>query len=348
MKSDSIKLGRIILSLVLGSISVPSLSADVVETKDGARIPGKILKIEGGLVVVETSFAGTISIKQADVIALNTEAAIAIRLASGTRLAGLVTTADGSLKITNADGVVATTMDKIAALWSAGAPDPQITALERKWAYEASFDLTGKSGNTSQLGTSTAVRATLAGAKDTLVFYSAYDRQKSEGLKSADQFKAGGDYQNNFSGQKSWYIRDEGGFDRIKDIEFYNVAAAGLGFDLIKKSNQTVTGRVGLSFRSENYLSPLTVDVNAAGLDFGFSHALKLTNLSLVNRLTIVPSFSDFADFRAGFENFLELPLANPNWKIRLGISNDYNSKPGRGVTKMDTSYFSRLVLNWK
>jgi len=348
MKLDSIKLGRIILSLVLGSISVPSLSADVVETKDGARIPGKILKIEGGLVVVETSFAGTISIKQADVIALNTEAAIAIRLASGTRLAGLVTTADGSLKVTNADGVVATTMDKIAALWSAGAPDPQITALERKWAYEASFDLTGKSGNTSQLGTSTAVRATLAGAKDTLVFYSAYDRQKSEGLKSADQFKAGSDYQNNFAGQKSWYIRDEGGFDHIKDIEFYNVAAAGLGFDLIKKPSQTLTGRVGLSFRSENYLSPITVDVNAAGLDFGFSHSLKLTNLSLVNRLTIVPSFSDFADFRAGFENFLELPLANPNWKIRLGISNDYNSKPGRGVTKMDTSYFSRLVLNWK
>ena len=80
MKTDSFLLGRIILSLALGSISVNSLSADVVETKDGARIPGKILKIDGGLVVVETGFAGTISIKQAEVVGLNTESAIAMRL----------------------------------------------------------------------------------------------------------------------------------------------------------------------------------------------------------------------------------------------------------------------------
>jgi hypothetical protein len=29
-------------------------------------------------------------------------------------------------------------------------------------------------------------------------------------------------------------------------------------------------------------------------------------------------------------------------------VANDYNSQPGRGVEKMDTSYFTRLVLNWR
>ena len=46
--------------------------------------------------------------------------------------------------------------------------------------------------------------------------------------------------------------------------------------------------------------------------------------------------------------DFLELPTANPAWKLRLGVNNDYNSKPGKGVDKMDTGYFTRLVLNWK
>ncbi|MDB6127407.1 MAG: hypothetical protein JWM35_1303, partial [Verrucomicrobia bacterium] len=27
---------------------------------------------------------------------------------------------------------------------------------------------------------------------------------------------------------------------------------------------------------------------------------------------------------------------------------NDYTSKPGPGIERLDTSYFSRLVLNWK
>ena len=280
--------------------------------------------------------------------AINTDGPVAVRLASGTRLDGIVAGSAGAVRITGADGTLSTTIDKVAASWDAGGKDPQIAALERKWVYEATADITGRSGNKSQLGTATGVRATLAGSGDKLVFYSAYDRQITDGEKSADQFKAGVDYSNNFSGRSSWYIRDEGGFDRVKDIQFYNVTAAGLGYDVIKQSDHTLTLRAGLSFRNENYRSPLTADVNAAGLDFGLGHSLTLANLSLVNRLSFVPSFNDFANYRATHESYLELPLANPSWKLRFGLTNDYNSKPGAGVKKMDTGYFSRLVLNWK
>jgi len=347
MKSTQTHCLRAIAILAVAVLGA-QLSADVVETKGGARIPGKVVKIDAGAVVVDTDFAGTVTIKQSEVTSINTEGPVAIRLATGTRLEGIVTSAAGSIRITNADGSVTTTVDKVAASWAAGGRDPQIIALERNWAYEASLDIAGKTGNKSQLGTSAAVRATLSGANDTLMFYSAYDRQVSDGAKSADQFKAGSDYQNNFAGAKSWYIRDEGGFDRIKDIQFYNVVAAGLGFDSIKKPNQTLTFRFGFSFRNENYKNPLTDDINAAGLDLGMSHSLKFNSTSLVNRITIVPSFNDFANYRLSHESFFELPLANPSWKLRFGLSNDYNSKPGAGVKKLDTGYFSRLVLNWK
>ena len=61
-----------------------------------------------------------------------------------------------------------------------------------------------------------------------------------------------------------------------------------------------------------------------------------------------MPSFQDTSNFRLTHESFLELPLANPSWKLRLGVNNDYNSRPGKGVEKLDTGYFTRLVLNWK
>ncbi|MFZ9746155.1 MAG: DUF481 domain-containing protein [Opitutaceae bacterium] len=325
------------------------LSADVVELRGGSRLVGKITRIDGGSVVLATDFAGTVTLKQSEVTALSTEGPVAVRFANGTRIDGVVSSpAAGRLRVANAEGEFTSDVAKVAASWAAGEKDPAVAALERGWTYEASTDINGKNGNKDQLGTSASVRAILKGATDTLQFFAAYDRQVTDDEKSADQFKAGVDYQVNFKGKFSWYARDEGGFDRIKDIELYNVAATGMGYDMIKAPQQTLTGRFGLSFRYEGYRNPATIDVKSAGLDFGFAHRLELANSVLVNRLTVVPAFEDFANYRAMHESFYELPLANPAWKLRLGLANDYNSEPGLGVQKMDTSYFTRLVLNWR
>ncbi|MBL9203124.1 MAG: DUF481 domain-containing protein, partial [Opitutaceae bacterium] len=321
----------------------------VVETKNGAKIVGKVVKIDAGTVSVDTAFAGTIAIKQSEVASISTDAPVAVRLDSGTRIDGKITGgASGALQITGGDGSISTSVGKVAASWAAGGKDPAVAALERGWAYEAAVDVAGKTGNKEQLGTGFSFRATLAGSQDSLQFYTAYDRQVSDGVKSADQFKAGVDYANNFSGHKSWYVRDEAGFDRVKDIELYNVAAFGLGYDFIKEPKQTLTGRAGVSFRYAGYKNPRTEDVKSAGLDFGLAHRLQMDNSVLVNRISYVPTFEDFSNFVLTHESFLELPVTGSQWKLRMGVANDYNSKPGRGVKKLDTTYFTRLVLNWK
>ena len=336
-----------LLALALILCVTPSF-ADVVETKSGARIVGKVVGIDGGTVSVDTNFAGTIAVKQSEVTSITTDAPVAVRLASGTRIDGKVSTTNGSVQVAGADGTVTTTVDKVAASWAAGAKDPAVSALETHWAYEAAVDVSGKTGNKEQLGTSASLRAVHKTPRDTLQFYTAYDRQVTSGTKSADQFKAGSDYQNNFSGKTSWYVRDEGGFDRVKDVELYNVAAAGFGYDVIKKPKQTLTTRGGFSFRYEGYKNPLTTDVKSAGLDFGLSHELTLANSKIVNRLSYVPSFEDFGNYRISHESFYELPMANPSWKLRLGVNNDFNSMPGLGIERLDTAYFTRLVLSWK
>lgn len=337
-----------VLVAALCLVKLP-LVADVIETRSGARLVGKVVRIDGAAVTLETDYAGTLTIKQTEVVSLTTEAPLNFRMAAGTVLQGtLKPSAAGEVRISGADGTLTTSVEKIAATWAPGAKDPAVVALERTWSYEAAADLTGKTGNKEQSGAAASFRAVLAGAQDNLQFYTAYDRQISDGQKSADQFKAGIDYQNNFSGRKSWYVRDEGGFDRIKDIELYNVAAVGAGFDFIKAAKQTLTGRAGVSYRYEGYTDPRTEDVNGAGLDLGLNHRLELPRSLLVNRVSLVPTFEDLGVFRLVHESYFELPLSNPLWKLRLGVANDFNSEPGRGVDKLDTSYFTRLVLNWK
>jgi hypothetical protein len=331
---------------LVAAFAASPLWADTVETKNGARIIGKIKKIDAGEVEMDTDFAGTLKIKQSEVTSLATDAPIAVRLASGTRFDGKVTAGTGgAIQIAGSDGTISTTVDKVAASWSAGAVDPLV---DRHWTYEASIDIAGKTGNKEQIGSAAELRAVLKTAQDTLQFYSSYNRQISDGTKSADQFKAGIDYQNNFSGRYSWYARDEGGFDRVKDIELYNIAAVGLGFDIVKQPKRTTTGRVGLSYRYEGYKSPASADVKSAGLDVGLNNDLEFGNSKLVTRIAYVPTFDDFANYRLTHESFFQIPLANPNWKLRLGVSNDYNSAPPAGFEKLDTGYFTRLVLNWR
>ena len=339
---------RVSAVLLASWLTAASAIADTVEIKNGSRLVGTITKLDGGNVYLKTDYAGDVVIKQENVSSITTDQPISVRLKSGTVLQGTVASDAGGVKISGADGQLSTTVDKVAATWPAGAEDPQTTALRRHWAFEAALDVTGKTGNKEQLGTAVSARATLKTPQDTLQFYTAYDRQVSDGAKSADQFKAGVDYQNNFSGKKSWYVRDEGGFDRVKDIDLYNVAAFGFGYDVIKEEKRTLTLRTGISYRYEGYGNPTTEDVSSAGLDLGLNHEWELKDSKIVNRIAFVPTFEDLGNFRLTHESFYEMPLLNPAWKLRLGISNDYNSQPGIGISKLDTSYFTRFVLSWQ
>ena len=323
--------------------------ADTVDTKSGAHLVGRITEITAGIVHLHTDYAGDLAIKQSEVTALTTDAPIAVRLASGTRLDGQVTrTSDGALQIAGPDGTLTTKISRIAETWAAGEEDPALTALRRHWSYEASADLEGKTGNHNSLGIDGTFRAVLKTPQDKLQFYSEYNRQVTDHQKSADQFKAGTDYAAHFSERNSWYVRDEGGFDRVKDIIFYDIAAAGFGYDFIRRANHTLTGRAGLSYRYDNYRNPATADVNTLGADFELNHEWTFGISRLVNQLTYVPAFENLANYVITHESYYEIPLANPAWKLRLGVSNDYNSKPGPGVKKLDTTYFTRLLLDWE
>ncbi len=336
--------------LALTALALASSAwADVVETTNGARLVGKVTSIDGTVVYLKTDYAGDLKIKQSDVAKVTTDAPLVVRLASGTVLQGTLSApADNSLVITGPDGTLTTKVDKVAATWAPGAVDPALIELQRHWTYEATVDVSGKSGNKNQLATAFAARATMKTKQDTLQFYTAYDREVSEGVKSADQFKAGIDYQNNFSGRYSWYVRDEAGFDRIKAIDLYDIAGAGLGYDFIKEPKHTLTIRAGLSYQYEGYKDDAAETVNSAGLDFGLEHVFAADNWSLTNRLTVDPTFEDFGNFRILHESFFEIPLQDPAWKLRLGVSNDYSSKPVAGTKKLDTTYFTRFVIDWK
>ena len=219
-------------------------------------------------------------------------------------------------------------------------------ALRRKWSYEANVEIDGRSGTQSQLATALGYRAILVGPLDTFQYYANYARQESEGQVSADQFKAGADYSDLFTATTSWYVRDEAGFDRVNAIDFYDVAAGGLGYDFIKLKDETFTGRAGLSYRYDEYAPP-AASLSSFGADFELEYMLRFGKSQLTDKITFVPAFEDLGNYIITHELAYTVPIDKSLWKLSMGVSNNYNSRPVAGVDKLDTLFFTRLVLAW-
>jgi putative salt-induced outer membrane protein YdiY len=322
--------------------------ADTVDMKNGAHLIGKITRIDSGVVYLHTDYAGDLTIKQSEVASFSTDWPVAMRFDSGTRFDGKVAPVNGKIQITGLRGTLTTEVKHVAATWTAGEEDPVAVARRGHWMYEASIDLEGETGNQDHLGTAFGVRAEHKATSNDLKLYCEYNRQVTNGQKSADQLKGGFDYTNNYALRDSVYVRDEAGFDRVMGIDFSNVAAAGYGYDFIKETKHTLTGRVGLAYRYDSYQNPGTAQVNSFGGDFELLHDWTFSIAHLVNQLAFDPVFANLNDYIVTQESYFDIPLANPHWKLHLGVSNDYNNKPSPGIKRLDTTYFTRLLLDWQ
>jgi hypothetical protein len=90
----------IILTVFLVVLVWGYASADEVWLKNGDRLTGKVVSLEGGTLLLNTSYAGDLSIKWAEVVNLKTDSPIKVVLGDETAAQGLVTPGDpGKVKV---------------------------------------------------------------------------------------------------------------------------------------------------------------------------------------------------------------------------------------------------------
>ena len=324
------------------------VSADVVETKNGTRLIGRVISIKNMTVTLSTDYAGEIKVKQDKVISVTTDNPVAVKFEDGSVVVGtLSVTPTNRQKITNPKKSVEFALNTIRSSWAAGEEDPDVVARRRKWSYEAGADINGRNGTHTQTGEALTYRAKLAGPDDTFQYYANYVRQTTDSQVAADQFKAGVDYASNFTPLSSWYARDEGGFDRVHDIAFYDVMAAGYGYDLLKQKDQTLTGRTGLSYRYETYTASDTPALSTAGADVELDYSGSFRSSHLHDKIAFVPAFKDLSNYLITHDISYEVPITRSLWKLAVGMTNTFYNRPVDDVARLETLYYTRLVLSW-
>ncbi len=353
-----ISLRKFVRVLLVSSIaflySGSVLSAGKIQTTDGSIINGKILSIDEGVIKVETSYAGEISIKQSEVATFSSDETINVATDSGNTFKGTVAGEGGAIKIAAQGGTFETSVANVTAAWQPGEDSPEekaykaeIAANERKWQFDVSADISGKSGNSDRSAIGIGASAVLESKQDRLKFYASIDNAEENDNTTADELKGGIDFSSFFSDSLSWYVRGEMEKDDIELLDLRTTAAFGIGKHVIRRDDQKLEFRGGLAYRYENFNDGTKVE--SPGIDLALIHYKELSWGTMNNLLTYNPSFEDFGNFRVYHETSFDLPVGTGEfWKLRIGVSNDYNSEPVAGLDELDTTYYARLLLSWR
>jgi hypothetical protein len=241
----------------------------------------------------------------------------------------------------------------VTAVWRPGADSPSVRKLKdaaarsaRAWAYEASLAINGRTGGSEKFAGALGFKATLESPQDKLVFTLQAEKAEDNGVETANRQFAGADYSSFFTPANVWYARTSIEKDDIKALDLRSTTAFGIGRKLIKKDVQDLELRAGLSYLYETYANGTKFD--SPGLDAALIHSYQFKTGKLNNLLSYTPTFEDFGNYRLHHESTYEMPITASLWKLKLGLTNDYTSQPQPGVDRLDTLYFTSLILNWK
>lgn len=115
------------------SFASTSFALDHVATKDGGMLTGTISQITKDTLILNTDYAGEITLQRDKILGFSSEQPLPFRLNSGTTLSGTVQhQAQGELAIKAADTGLTTQLDAISEGWSLGQEYPQIVRLEEE------------------------------------------------------------------------------------------------------------------------------------------------------------------------------------------------------------------------
>jgi hypothetical protein len=330
-----------------------SYAADRIELTDGSVVMGKLLSAEGGKFKVETAFAGTIEITQDKIKSFSTDEAVNVGLAAGSAVLGKVEASETGIKIVASDGQMTAATGQVAAVWRQGGDSPEVKKLKaesaaknRHWAFESSVAIAGRTGVSEKFDANVGFKATLASAQDKLIFTLAAERAKDNGVETANRQFGSVDYSSFYSHDNGWYVRTTLEKDTIKNLDVRSTTAFGLGRKLIKNDHQDLEFRFGFNYTYEAYSNNTKFD--SPGLDVAFLHTYQFKDSKLVNEIGYTPAFKEFTNYRIHHVSTYELPLGASQWKLRFGVANEYLSKPPAGAERLDTTYFTSLLLSWQ
>lgn len=141
------------------------------------------------------------------------------------------------------------------------------------------------------------------------------------------------------------YGQPTGGYDNIRDIDYYYTIGGGLGYHILKKDNMALDASAGASYQSYHYATEKTR--NDLFIDFGESFTWEIVkDLNFVQKLTFSPKAEDWNVYRMILEAGVSWAFYK-NMTFNFTLIDKYDSHPAKGIDKNDLQLVSSIGLKF-
>ncbi len=337
---------KLLPSLMVVLATTLFVQADRITLTDGSVVNGTLKSVTDGKAVIATDFAGDITVAMDKIAALNTAATVQVATEDGTKYSGVIETPEGGAPQVAA---IALPLTNVKYLWTDGMEDPTLPP-KRKWDAEIYVDIAGKTGGTTEKFNGTiGVNANLVGPDDHLKLYASTSYERQDSVTTSKKSIGGADFERKIAGtENTWYVRVELEHHTTNGLKLREELAAGYGYYILDWEHTKLRARVGAVGRCRKYTNNTHNDDFAVEAGLHFEQDIQEWG-KWVTDLTYQPSTERLDDYRILHESSLDIPiLFGRPMSLRLGISNEYNSKSNVGLDGMETNYFAKLVYKFK
>ena len=219
-----------------------------------------------------------------------------------------------------------------------------LAAEEAAWKHEVDVGLNGSTGNSESMNLHAGYNGGYKDADHGWKLTSAYDKAKSDGAESRNQFFA--DLLKDWYWNGSpWFAFAQGRYDwdEFKDWDYRLSASGGAGYEFIDNDSWYLAGRFGLGGNktygdADEEFTPEAI--------LGMEAAWTISERESVDfKTTFYPSLDESGEYRN---------ITTFNWKMtlseqgklamKIGLINEYDSLAPPGTDKSDFKYNLSLV----
>jgi hypothetical protein len=324
------------------AVATAAASADQVIFKNGDKITGKIVTMEGGKMTITSAVAGTITVDMNDVETFSTDMPIEIRTADGRKLNEPVTTAEAEqVRTTGGEVLSLAGVTKIN-------PPPEV------WhgSVLVSGAIARGNTNTDDLGIAIAAglrrinetvndRFTLGGAYN---FGRQRDPDTGDKTTTTDNWNAFGQYDYFWQPKLYNYANFKVEHDRIADLNYRLSPGVGVGYQWAERPDFHFNTEAGVAYVYEDFISG--GDNQHCAVRFAYHIDRKFNDVwSVFHNFEILPAIDDPHDYNLSTDAGVRASITTALYsEFRVEWKRD--SDPAPGAEKNDLRYV--LGVGWK
>jgi putative salt-induced outer membrane protein YdiY len=334
-KVASLSLTALFLALIWGQAS-----ADEIWLKNGDRLTGKVVSLDGDIMVFKTSYAGHLSIRWGEVVNLKTDEPIKVVLGDETTAQGPISPGDpGKVKVTAEQVAEPVTVD-LANIKTINPKPP----LRTNFRANVGFSMTDGNTDTQDIYADAEFMARTLQNRYTIG--GLYKRSEDEDVKIEDKALGYMKYDHFFTKKWYGYANASGEQDEFKDLDLRVIMGVGAGYQFIESDRTNLSLEGGLSYVNEDYSLADDNSFAAGRWALRFDHFLLPKSLQYFLYHTGLQSVEDSDDLILFTQTGFRIPFYK-NLNVTAQFNWEYDKSPSPGKRESDYTYLFTLGYLW-